>query len=599
MSSPNAKGVPTPESDPTEVAHARSVSTWVQQWLRTLKAWRLYGPQNPTLEKFKSELAASLQALIESQGPLKLRFTADAVFLRERPVHEARTREDNLGQVFFRDGIHSLSFLPGMDRTELDALLSCIIRATDRASTSDEDLGTLLWDADLGHLDMNYVSAEMWLDLDDEGDGSEQGELGEARPAMAWPAATLDSAPEPVALSAASPAGPSAGLAPVPSNASAPPSRSEDWLACDPSRLLDDHVEQLLADSQTELERFRRERESEIALERSAGALALLGDAHAAGLAPEEQFEMSGFVERLMLELLAKGDWPGASRAAEALTSDPSMVLQPPRYLAALVGPESVVTAAVVQRLDEQTPAEVTRFLELVTQIGPIALDWYLAVLFESEQQRVRRPLARAIAEVARGHEERLQRRLQDPRWYVVRNTLHILRFIGGDVAVPWLHDALRHEDRRVRMEALAVLGEAGSPAARTVLLGALDAGDARVQSGALHLLSCGRDPEVAKRLLARVSSPEFLLLAADEQRTLLSGLGATGDDSLLPALAVLLDPPRKPSREIEVILPGLARCMERLGTPASLTALQAAQRSRWPATRDAATLALHARGAR
>lgn len=599
MSSANRAGDPTPEPDAAEAAHVRAVSTWVQQWLRTLKAWRLYGAQNPTLEKFKSELAASLQALLESHGTLKLRFTGDAVVLREQVVHEARTREDNLGQVFFRDGIHSLSFMPGMDRTELDVLLSCIIRATDRASTSDEDLGTLLWDAELEHLDMNYVSAEMWLDLDEEPNGGEEGERGASRPPMAWPSGAVESAPEPVAVSLASPSSPSLRLTPAPSPAAAAPSRSEDWLACDPSLLLDDRVEELLAGSDSERERFRRERECEVALERCTGALALLDDAHAAGLSPEEQLEMSGFVERLLFETLTKGDWPGACRAAAALRLDPSLSPSTPGFLAALVSPESVVTAAVVQRLDHQTPTEVTAFLQLVADLGAVALDWSLAILFASEQQRVRRPLARAIAEVARGHEERLHGRLADPRWYVVRNTLHILRFIGGDVAVPWLHDALRHADRRVRMEALAVLGEAGSPAARAVLLAALDAEDPRVQSGALHLLASGRDAEVAARVLARVRAPEFPVMAADEQRTMLSGLGATGDDKVLPALVELLDPPRKPSREVEAMLPGLARCIARLDTAASLAALQAAQRSRWPATRDAATLALHARGAR
>ncbi|HEX6884302.1 MAG TPA: HEAT repeat domain-containing protein [Planctomycetota bacterium] len=591
--------MPTPEPDANEAAQARKASLWVQQWSRTLKAWRLYGPQNPTLEKFKSELAASLHALLDSHGTLKLRFTADAVLVRDHVVHEARTREDNLGQVFFRDGIHSVSLLPGIGRDELDSFLALIIRATNRASTSDEDLCTLLWDAELEHVDMNYVSAEMWLDLDEEGAAGQGDERAGARPPMAWPEGAAPSAPEPVALALVAPSGPSLPMAAAVPGAPSPPSRSEDWLACDPSQLLDDHVEELIAGSGPELERFRRERESEAALERSSAALSLLDDAHAAGLSAAEGAELRGFVERLLLETIARGDWPAASRAAAALRSDPVADGHAPECLAALTSPGSVVTAAAVQKLDHQGPAEVGAFLELVAALGPVALDWYLAILFESQQQRVRRPLARAIAEVARGQEARLESRLQDPRWYVVRNTLHILRFIGGDVAVPWLHDLLRHTDRRVRMEAIAVLGEAASPAAREVLLDALDAEDPRVQSGALYLLSAGRDPEVAARLLARVRAPEFLQASLDEQRTVLSGLGATGDDRLLPALVELLDPPRKPSRETESLLAGLARCIARLDTPASLAALQAAQGSRWPATREAATLALHAKGAR
>ena len=599
MTAVNPAGVPAPEPDAADVPHARAIGAWVQQWLRTLKAWRLYGHQNPTLEKFKSELAASLQVLLESHGTLTLRFTSDSVFVREHPVHEARTRDDNLGQVFFRDGIHSLSLTPGMSRAELDTLLGCIIRATDRVNTSEEDLGTLLWDAELEHLDMNYVSAEAWLDLEDEVSADPSGVEAEPRPCMAWPGGAGSAAPASAAASFASPSDAGLAASAVSSAAPMPPSRSEDWLACDPERLLDEQVEELLAGSPSELDRFRQERAAEAALERSTGALALLEDARAAGLSPQERSELSGFLERLLLETLTRGDWTGACRAAAALQQDRTGSQPEAGFLAALMSPDSVVTAAVVQQLDHQSSVQASEFLELVKALGPVALDWYLVILFESQQQRVRRPLARAIAEVARGREDRLTRWLQDPRWFVVRNALHILRHVGGDAAVSQLRGALQHEDRRVRLEALSVLGEASPDVARRVLLEALDAEDPRVLSGALHLLSGRRDPEVATRLLARLSSPEFLRADPDEQRAVLSGLGATGDDSNLAALAELLDPPRKPSSDAEALLPGLARCISRLDTPASLTALQAAQRSRWPATRAAATLALHARGAR
>ena len=133
--------------------------------------------------------------------------------------------------------------------------------------------------------------------------------------------------------------------------------------------------------------------------------------------------------------------------------------------------------------------------------------------------------------------------------------------------------------------------------AARPLLLQLLDTDDARVFCGALHRLSASRDPEVALRVLEHVRAPGFAERAADEQRALLSALGATGDDTLLPALAELLDPAKKPSPAHAGILHGLALCAARIATPAATELLQRAQRSRWQATREAATLALAARG--
>ena len=114
---------------------------------------------------------------------------------------------------------------------------------------------------------------------------------------------------------------------------------------------------------------------------------------------------------------------------------------------------------------------------------------------------------------------------------------------------------------------------------------------------GALHRLSASRDSEVALRILEHVRAPGFAERAADEQRALLSALGATGDDSLLPALAELLDPARKPAPAHAGMLQGLALCAARIATPAATEFLQRAQRSRWQSTREAAALALAARG--
>jgi HEAT repeat protein len=570
----------------------RDVTAWIQQWSRTLKTWRLYGEHNPTLEKFRVELASGLTALLEAWGAITLRFTTDTIVWRETGVHHARSREDNLSRVFFRDGIQSITFSPGIERAELDLFLASTIRASDRANQGEEDLVTLLWDAELAHLDMNYVSAEASLELEEGERGSGTDSPG-GRPPMAWPGSGSETGALPATPVRAAAAG-AGSDAPE-----AAPTRSEDWPSRDPGGALVDQFNELDALAGSEVARFQRERERENAIERGVATLALIADACDSGLEPGERTELEPLLERLFLDALVRGAWNEARRAVtlwlEGAPADDGSCA----WLAPLARADSVVTAGVVQLLDRQGQAEVASFLELVATLGRRGLDWYLLVLSESQQQRVRRPLARAIAGVAAEDIPRLARWLDDPRWYVVRNIVHILHWIGGDATLAPLSSAMKHDDRRVRLEVLAVLARATPEAARPLLLRMLETDDPRVLSGALHRLSASRDPEAARRILELVRQPGFADRPAEEQRALLSALGATGDDTLLPALAEMLDPAKKPAPAHAGLLQGLALCAARIATPAATELLQQAQRSRWQATREAATLALAARGMR
>jgi HEAT repeat protein len=593
MSDLTGARIPAQAPDGLDPLAVRDVTAWIQQWSRTLKTWRLYGEHNPTLEKFRAELASGLAALVETWGPITLRFTTDTILWREVGVHQARSREDNLSRVFFRDGIQSITFSPGMDRTELDLFLASTIRASDRANQGEEDLVMLLWDAELAHLDMNYVSAEASLELDDEGAHGTGTDTRGGRPPMAWPGSGGETGSEPTTALGAPAASAGAG------SPEAAPTRSEDWPSRDPGGALIAQFNELDALAGSEVARFQGERERENAIERGVATLALIADAYDSGLEAEERTELDPLLERLFLDALVRGAWNEARRAVTLWLEGAGIGDGSCAWLTPLSRTDSVVTAGVVQLLDRQGQADVAAFLELVATLGRRGLDWYLLILSESQQQRVRRPLARAIAGVATDDIPRLARWLDDPRWYVVRNVVHILHWIGGDATLAPLSTAMRHGDRRVRLEVLAVLGRATATAARPLLLRMLDTDDARVLSGALHKLSTGRDPEVAQRILELMREPGFADRSAEEQRALLSALGATGDDTLLPALAEMLDPAVKPSPAHTGFLQGLALCAARIATPAATELLQRAQRSRWQATREAAALALAARGMR
>lgn len=601
MATPSPSGTPRPgasartttperEHSAGELALARQATAWLQLFARTLKTWRLYDEHNPMVTQFREQLHRALTELLEAHGALTLCFTAETVSCGAIEIHRSQSRDDQLSMVFFRDGIHALTFAPGMAREELDVLLAHVVRMSIRAHEHEDDLVTVLWEAELPHLDMQYVSAEADFDLGSE--GASAATAGRHGPPLAWPQgdstadAPADSTPAQPALGG----GPGVVALPVSSG----PTRSEDWTTSDPSGPLIEELEAIEASAPLAVRRFQEERSREQAESRSTGMLSLLHDALRCGLAPAEQDLLRPTVVEIVQDALGAGRWDEAARALPVLRACHAGTDELELW-AGLARADSLLTRTVIRMIDSQNQQEVARFFELARMAGPPALDWLILILAESQQQRVRRPLARTIAEVASGHVGRITHWLGDKRWYLVRNLVMSLHAIGGESIVAPLASVIAHSDRRVRLEVLGALGSVPLPLARPLLLRAMHTDDVRELSSALRLLAVGPDPEVARLLLDRVLAEDFVDRTPDEQRAVLSALGATGDDDMIPLLESLLDPAKRPGPAHEQLLPGIARCLARRGSTAAVAALQSAMGSRWQSTREAASLALAA----
>src|SRR6185295_1858345 len=133
---------------------------WVHQFARTIKTCRLYEQNgNDMAERFLGELVASLARFHDEHGALVLRFSSDDVCYEEASLYPARSREDNLALPFYRDGIRGLSLNAGTTKNQLEALIAATIRVTAMGQT-DDDLVTLLWEAQLDNIEIDYVPAE-------------------------------------------------------------------------------------------------------------------------------------------------------------------------------------------------------------------------------------------------------------------------------------------------------------------------------------------------------------------------------------------------------------------------------------------------------
>ncbi len=271
-----------------------------------------------------------------------------------------------------------------------------------------------------------------------------------------------------------------------------------------------------------------------------------------------------------LLELVdaAPGDSQVAARLTDYLTSPPQL-----RRLLAGEDVHEETLEAVVERM------------------GTAAIPTLLDVLAESESRSVRRK----VFDVLAGFEEEVGphvlRRLDDARWFVLRNMLALIKRLPykpqGFSPGPFLS----HEDPRVRREAFVLAVREPGQRERTLALGLADPDDRLVRTALLEVQESLPEtlvPVLVSRVVRSDRDPDLLVMAVKALRHSRSNLAleallevCNGGKSILGKVKL---PPASPEllaalRVLEAAWGGDGRAREALG---------AATRSRDPEIRGA-----------
>ena len=549
----------SPDADEaTVIAALREVTGWVNQLARTLKTCRLYDRNNPTVVRFREDLYRDLSQLLGRSGALKFDVTSRALHHESAAVYTSRTRDDNLPATLHRDGIRALTFLPGLEAHELDAFLDQILRVMAPGSDGD-DLVTLLWESNLSSLVIDSVPFEGEID-----GGSEEEEAHAPAP---WPSQGAGSAPK----------------------ATATEPRSDDWQIAERPGSAEEAFERLEARSSEECTRFMAAYHAEAGQSLVEAVIQVSTDALESAK-DEDRVELAAFLPRVVREAMSLGEWASARRGLGLLR------VCDPRWTATAffsdAGGSDLLTRKSVAALDLQGDLEVAEFLALAEDLGPESVDWLMHVLAESQQKRARRPLARTIGALTKAQPERVLPWMSDARWYVVRNAVHILGWIGGDEIAGYLRAIAGHPEMRVRREAVATLSQCTPPVARPILLSMLDGAEPRVFTLILQQLCVVPHREVRERLLSLLRHSGFHQRSEDERRAVYMGLASQGEH-VLQDLEGELNKGGLFAHGLEFHRQSLALSIARIGTPAAQAVLQRGLRSGHAGVRKACELAI------
>jgi hypothetical protein len=536
----------SPEERAATKAEIVSAAMILQGVVKASRAFGIYLPNNPLHEKFFEELRLNLEAHLEEFGPLRLDMEHDGIRCLGETVYTNPELRENIAFRMYADGIRALTFDEGLEPRELRTFIDIVARPV--AEDAADDVVTQLWAADLPHL--TYQLAEVPLAADNAALGLAEAGLPGAREtqerAVRRYLSGIEAAP---ALPALLPA-----IAP--------------------------QVFTLTEEELASLQERVAVEESCDPLQEVAGILEAILRVEADAAVFGEFAEIIGGI---CSDLLASGRVDQALRLLGTLN----------RVVAAPAAPRAHVERVVALRQEILTEESMTALAKLLSRgdgierdvlrglvlaLGRAAVAPFCRILGEVPDKETRKVLVEVLSEAGREAPELLLPFLEDERWYLVRNTIYILRRIATPVAAGAVRRLIGHRDARVRKESLLYFDEVADPSAEAVMLKFLDDGVSALRISAARCLARRRSRAGQTRLLALIATPAFASRPLEEREAVFEALADLDPERMLAAFREMLQKRRwfGAAKELEEVACAAAG-LRRLGTPAALAVLREA----------------------
>jgi len=564
---PLIEGVETDE----ELLLARDL---IGYFIKTIKAYRFYPPDNPAIKGFKDQLFKKFQFFLSKYPIFKFQVGEYDLSFKGKVLYENRDTKASIAFLLYKDGIRELRFMKDIEDWEIQGLME-VIRGSENINELEDDLVTLLWERDFTHI--SYLATDEFLEdapilIPENIDQFRsklvfkplaynvqvdlQGEEGEEEPDLDKLLSQMSGGPS----------------------------------------IRDRNVYFLTSD---EVDRLRGEVESEIDPTFIFHIIDILFEILALEKEKEPYQEAADILGKVLDALVTISEFKKASELLKRLNiilktyELSNWQIEAIYKLIQNAGDEVRIEriGRILEREEAIRLDEVNEFLVLLQQNSVKPL---IKVLGELKNSKTRRVVCDALSEIGKNSIEFFTPFMDDRRWYLVRNITYILGRIGKEKAIPYIQKAFNHEDIRVRREAVQALGLIGGPKAVSLLAKDLTDKDARIRAmAAINLGKIGKTIGLAA-LLEVVQSKDFQKKEAPEMKAFLDAIGMVGSNEALPVLQQLLE--RKSLfgiGKMEGVRGGAANALATIGTPEARAILEKGKDSREESVRNACLQAL------
>jgi HEAT repeat protein len=573
---PSIEGVETDE----ELLLARDL---IRSFIKAIKAFRFYPPDNPALKGFRDPLPKNFQFFLDKYHSFVLQISEYALSFKGKVLYENRDVKKSLAFLFYKDGLRELRFMKGLEEWEIRGLIDIIIQS-DSINQLEDDFVTLMWEKDFIHI--GYLATDEFLE---EAPILIPENVEQFRKDLVFKPIDHDVDVDLLEREAEEQGG------------------LDEYL----SKLIEElhsfisnrSVYSLTPD---DAERLRKEVESETDPTFVFNIVDTVFEIMTLEKESEPYQDAANILNKILDAYLTLGEFKKASDLlkqiymllkAEGLTGWQIEII---RKLIVGAGEEQRIEriGRILENDEEGIRLEdVSSYLVLLQRnsIRPL-----IKLLGERKKSKTRRVICDALSEIGKNAVEMFAPYIDDPRWYLVRNITYILGRIGKEEALPYIQKAFHHEESRVRREAIQALGLIGGPQAIGLLVKGLTDEDVRIRAmSALSLGKVGKKAALVP-LLEVVQSKEFPKKEPEEIKAFFDAVGMVGSNESIFVLQQLLE--RKSwfgrGKADEVRL-GAARTLATIGTPEAMALLESGKNSKEESIRQACLQALKSKPAK
>ena len=486
------------------------VEELLRLFVKAGRAHQLYLPNNPIYKQALDALRGGFAAVWAQSDELTLTLTETEICWYDHVVlSEPSKGADSLPWLFFKDGVRELEFLKGFEDKEVVALMGILQRAR-KATPDEDDLLTMLWEADFAYARYRYQDLAM-DPAAPVSDNTPKPEVSTEQVAAATQTSVTEQA---------------AGIV-----------NMSDFDAT--LYFLDENEIEYLHNE------IKREYEDEL---RSRVTSTLL-DIFEQQATPAVRQEILGILDLTLVNLLATGHFLGVAhllrevqvtiQRAQELSAEHKQALN--ELPVRLSAPESL--AQLLQSLDdaaELPPQE--ELMELFSQLRPIALGTVFSWLRRIHNPNVRWLLEAAAERLASLNTSELVRLILAPEREVALEAIRRAGALKTPAAVQSLAKVLSGPDVELRQIAVQALTEIGSPSALQAMERAVEDTDREVRLSTVRAFTTRIYKLVLPRIDATVKGKAIRDADPTEKKAFFEAFGTLAGDGAIEYLDTVLN---------------------------------------------------------
>lgn len=538
--------------NPQRSKHASEIATALARYH---KSRQLYNENNPVPRASLERLSSSLKSFLDANDALTFAITETEFVFHAKAVYSNPDRRESLPFRLYRDGVRSITFHSGITPEEIFGLLETLGQVNVHSEEGDSDVVTQLWEHDFVHI--TYLAVDECIDCD----APTAGPSGSEHCAYGPPFTLEEQVDGVVGM---------ATIMDLPLTEEGMESIADVTLTNDE---LEEIGQQILAEEKDNprmsvleifMEILQCSTSKEAKVDVARGIQVLFVDFLDGGNLAEATrllVDIKGLLERNKL-------LDGKTCMPESLENTFTSFLETLGQEKQLIRIEPSMEGAAARQLEE--------YERYLSQLLPNAVGPLCSMLGRTKNERAKEMLCRVLGMSAKENLGALVDFLSDPRWYLVRNIVRVLRIMRDKRTLPYLERLVLHQDVRVRTEVVHCIAELGGEESEILMRRCLRDPEKGVRMVAAKKMGQVTGGRAAAFLIECILEKSFTKKSFDEKWEFFEALGHAGGNETIPVLEKLL---RKRSifhpTETQEINRCSATTLARLGTPRAIQILE------------------------